>query len=99
MFLGWKLSSCNLVSPLQNLWPSWEAGNVKVKPTVDDTKGEPWNGFVGDLKNAFDEDDLEYEPDQTAVVVCGDAATIDEVLELLQDADISETQLIRWQTP
>lgn len=71
---------------------------MKVRPTVDDTKGEAWDGFVGDLKNAFDEDDLEYEPDQTAVVVAGDAATIDEVLELLQEAEIPEENLVRWQT-
>ncbi|GAQ83034.1 hypothetical protein KFL_001330170 [Klebsormidium nitens] len=85
--------------PFKNVWPAWESANVKVRPTVDATNGEPWDGFVGDLKHAFDEDDLEYEPTQTAVVVAGDAATIDEVLDLLQEAEIPEEQLIRWQCP
>lgn len=72
---------------------------MKVRPTVEATIGESWDGFVGDLKHAFDEDDLEYEPSQTAVVVAGDAATIDEVLDLLQEAEIPEEQLVRWQCP
>eukprot|EP00475_Leptophrys_vorax_P012597 TRINITY_DN19018_c0_g1_i1.p1 TRINITY_DN19018_c0_g1~~TRINITY_DN19018_c0_g1_i1.p1 ORF type:complete len:360 (-),score=38.32 TRINITY_DN19018_c0_g1_i1:110-1189(-) len=75
----------------------WESLNVKVRPTVDSKNGEEWDGLVGSFANAFDEDDLEYDPDLTGAVVFGDKKSNQDALEVLKDAGVDEKSILVWE--
>lgn len=77
----------------------WEKKQVKIRTTVSSTGGEDWEGFVGSFTSLWDEDDIEYDPDTTAVVVCVEDNARSEMKELLSDAGIPEKQIIYWDAP
>ncbi|GBG71013.1 hypothetical protein CBR_g8311 [Chara braunii] len=79
-------------------FPEWESTGVKVRATVRDVGEGGWDGFVGSFSQLFDEDDLEYDPESTAAVVCGSRKTIDEVMRVLEDAGIPATQVVQWES-
>lgn len=72
---------------------------VRVRPTVGSAGGEAWSGSVGSFAELFDADDLEYDPETTAAVVCGERAANEEVMALLREAGVPEAQIVRWDSP
>ena len=71
-------------------WPEWEArGGVKVRPAVL-TPGAATVAVRGTVRDAFDADDVMYDPALTAAVVLGDEEFEKEVLELLEDAGVGK---------
>jgi NAD(P)H-flavin reductase len=81
----------------QDKYSDWESKNVKVRPTVDDTAGEDWQGNVGSFTSVWDEDDLEYDPFTTGAVVCVEKESRPEVMELLEEAGIPKEQIVSWE--
>eukprot|EP00897_Mesotaenium_endlicherianum_P000279 jgi/Mesen1/10251/ME000774S09584 len=81
----------------KDLLPAWgeSAKSVNLRPTVDATNGEAWDGFVGSFSDLFDADDLEYDPETTAAVVIGSKAENAKVMKLLEEAGIPEKQVVR----
>lgn len=77
----------------------WEKKQVKIRTTVSSTAGEDWEGFVGSFTSLWDEDDIEYDPDTTAAVVCVEDDARTEMKELLSHAGIPEKQVIYWDAP
>lgn len=75
----------------------WESLNVKVRPTVDSKNGEEWDGLVGSFADAFDADDLEYDPDLTAAVVFGDKKSNKAALQMLKEAGVEEKSILVWE--
>jgi hypothetical protein len=45
----------------------------------------------------WDEDDIEYDPECTGVVVCVEPGLRKEVDDLLLEAGIAEKQILRWE--
>ncbi|CAI5513193.1 unnamed protein product [Closterium sp. Naga37s-1] len=74
----------------------WEKLNAKVRPTVDATNGEEWDGLVGSFMDAFDADDLEYDPELTAAVVFGDKQSNQAALQVLKEAGVPEKSILVW---
>ncbi|GJP86331.1 hypothetical protein CLOP_g16366 [Closterium sp. NIES-67] len=74
----------------------WEKLNAKVRPTVDATNGEEWDGLVGSFADAFDADDLEYDPELTAAVVFGDKQSNQAALQVLNEAGVPERSILVW---
>ncbi|CAI5958149.1 unnamed protein product [Closterium sp. NIES-65] len=72
----------------------WEKLNAKVRPTVDATNGEEWDGLVGSFMDAFDADDLEYDPELTAAVVFGDKQSNQAALQVLKEAGVPEKSIL-----
>ena len=71
-------------------WAEWESrAGVKVRPAVL-TPGAASVGVRGTVRDAFDADDVMYDPALTAAVVLGDEAFEKDVLELLEDAGVSK---------
>lgn len=70
---------------------------MKVRTTVDDATGEEWQGNVGSLTALWDEDDLEYDPNTTGVVVCVEKEARQELMELLEEAGIPKEQVVSWE--
>ena len=64
---------------------------MKVRAAVGGSNGEDWDGYVGD------DDDIEYDPEGTGVVVCVEPELRKEVDDLLLEAGIEEKQIIRWE--
>lgn len=77
----------------------WEKKQVKIRTTVSSTGDEDWEGFVGSFTSLWDEDDIEYDPDTTAAVVCVENDAMNEMKELLSDAGIPEKHVIYWDAP
>ncbi|MCO5594411.1 hypothetical protein L7F22_048441 [Adiantum nelumboides] len=75
----------------------WENEKLKVRPAVGNSSGEDWDGHVGTFSSLWDEDDIEYDPATTGVIVCVDRTAEAEVEELLADAGIPEKQVVRWE--
>ena len=68
-------------------YADWEARGVKVRPAVlTPAAGSPY--VSGGVREAFDADDVMYDPALTAAIVLGDEAFEAEVLELLEDAGV-----------
>lgn len=82
----------------KDLFKKWESRKLKVRTAVGKISGKDWNSHEGSFQSLWDEDDLEYDPETTAVVVCVDQENRDEVENLLADAGISEKQILRWET-
>ena len=59
--------------------------------------GQEWDGHVGSLTTLWDEDDIEYDPQCTGVVVCVEPELRKEINDLLSEAGIEEKQIIRWE--
>ena len=75
-------------------WPEWEArGGVKVRPAVL-TPGAATVAVRGTVRDAFDADDVMYDPALTGVVILGDEAFEKEVLELMEDAGIAKSNCV-----
>eukprot|EP00250_Pteridium_aquilinum_P008148 c17716_g1_i1 orf=362-1498(-) len=75
----------------------WENEKLKVRAAVGKLSGQAWDGHVGSFTSLWDEDDIEYDPSTTGVVVCVDPASRAEVTQLLADAGIPEKQVLRWE--
>ncbi|XP_002967932.2 uncharacterized protein LOC9633104 [Selaginella moellendorffii] len=73
----------------------WEKKKVKVCTSVE-AANDQWDGQVGSFQELWDEDDLEYDPRSTAVVVCAEAGAEQELDELLENADIVKEQTVKW---
>ncbi|KAJ7281231.1 hypothetical protein O6H91_Y362800 [Diphasiastrum complanatum] len=73
----------------------WEKKKMKVRLTVDAIAGQTWDGHVGTLSQLWDADDLEYDPETTAVVVCAEKNE-EDIDKLLDDAGIPEEQIEKW---
>ena len=72
----------------------WEAAHgVKVRPAVL-TPSAGSAATPGGVADAFDADDVMYDPALTAAVVLGDEAFEKEVLELLEDAGIPRAHAV-----
>lgn len=76
---------------------TWENKKLKVRPAVGNLAGQDWDGHVGTFTSLWDEDDIEYDPATTGVIVSVDSASKEEVEELLADAGIPERQVLRWE--
>ena len=75
-------------------WPEWEArSGVKVRPAVL-TPGAASVGVKGTVRDAFDADDVMYDPALTAAIVLGDEEFETEVLELLEDAGVAKENIL-----
>ncbi|KAH9301636.1 hypothetical protein KI387_013219 [Taxus chinensis] len=76
----------------------WEKRKVKTRSTVCSRRGgEDWDGFVGSFSELWEEDDIEYDPHTTAVVVCAEEqSAIAEIKDLLSRAEIPDKQVIYW---
>lgn len=72
---------------------------MKVKTVVAEKGSSDYQGMVGSFASAFDEDDLEYDPETTAAVVCGDEESNASALALLDDAGIPSSSIIVWTMP
>jgi hypothetical protein len=81
---------------LQSNFADWEAKKVKVCTAVDETLGEEWQGCVGSFTKLWDEDDIEYDPQTTAAVVCVEKGARDELRNLLAEAGIPQQQIATW---
>lgn len=81
----------------KDCFKKWENQNLKVRTAVGELSGQDWDGHVGSFTSLWDEDDIEYDPESTGVVVCVDPELREEVHELLSDAGISEKQVLRWE--
>lgn len=82
---------------LQEKFPEWEARKVDVRTIVESDSGENWDGYVGSLSTLWDEDDIEYDPETTAAIVCVENAQRDSVRVLLQEAGIPAEQTVFWE--
>ncbi|CAM6017319.1 unnamed protein product [Sphagnum balticum] len=80
----------------QSNFADWEAKKVKVCTAVDETSGEEWQGCVGSFTKLWDEDDIEYDPQTTAAVVCVEKGSRDELRNLLAEAGIPQQQIATW---
>ncbi|XP_024358157.1 fruit protein pKIWI502 [Physcomitrium patens] len=80
----------------QEKFADWESRSVKVRATVDDAAGEEWQGAVGSFRSLWDEDDLEYDPNTTAAIVCVEEESRKELTELLEEAGIPKEQILSW---
>lgn len=80
--------------PFAHLYAAWEAASrIKVRPAV--LTPAPGSAAVrGGVREAFDEDDVEYDPALTGAVVLGDEAFEKEVLELLEDAGVPREAIV-----
>lgn len=67
-----------------------------MRATVDDAAGEEWQGAVGSFRSLWDEDDLEYDPNTTAAIVCVEEESRKELTELLEEAGIPKEQILSW---
>ncbi|KAL2651045.1 hypothetical protein R1flu_019173 [Riccia fluitans] len=74
----------------------WEGKKAKVRTIVENTNGEAWDGPVGSLLTLWDEDDIEYDPMTTGVVVCVEKSRREEVKSLLAEAGVPEGQIVTW---
>lgn len=81
----------------KDLFNNWENKRLKVRPAVRTLSGGEWNGHVGSFLSLWDGDDIEYDPECTAVVVCVESKLRDEVEELLADAGITEKHILRYE--
>ncbi|KAH7296778.1 hypothetical protein KP509_26G038500 [Ceratopteris richardii] len=81
----------------QDKFSSWENWKLKVRPAVGVSSGQEWDGHVGSFTSLWDEDDIEYDPSTTAVIVCVDPSCRKEVAKLIADAGIPEKQVLIWQ--
>lgn len=74
----------------RELWPEWEArAGVKVRPAVL-TPGAASVAVRGTVRDAFDADDVAYDPALTAAIVLGDEEFEKEVMDLLEDAGVAK---------
>lgn len=80
----------------QECFPAWAGLNVKARPVVA-RPDAGWQGLTGDFALAFDEDDLEYDPETTAAVVCGDASSNAAALRVLDAAGIPRRSVVVWE--
>ena len=80
--------------PFADQYAAWEAQRgVRVRPGVlTPAAGSPYT--TGGVREAFDADDLVYDPDLTGAVVLGDEAFEKEVLELLEDAGVPKEHTV-----
>ncbi|KAG6552850.1 hypothetical protein Mapa_005505 [Marchantia paleacea] len=74
----------------------WERKKAKVRTVVENTDGENWDGIVGTLTTVWDEDDIEYDPIMTGVVVCVESSKREEMRTLLAEAGIPDGQIVTW---
>lgn len=51
----------------------------------------------GSFVTAFDEDDLEYDPETTAAVVLGDKKSNAEALKVLEEAGVPKSSVLVWE--
>eukprot|EP00270_Netrium_digitus_P020488 TRINITY_DN8469_c0_g1_i6.p1 TRINITY_DN8469_c0_g1~~TRINITY_DN8469_c0_g1_i6.p1 ORF type:complete len:389 (+),score=86.04 TRINITY_DN8469_c0_g1_i6:60-1226(+) len=87
--------------PYQEHFQEWEAKKkaLHVRPIVGSVpEGKVWEGMVGSLASAFDQDDdLEYDPDKTAAIICcGSAEETEEVVTALDGGGLSPSQILIW---
>ncbi|KAI5084333.1 hypothetical protein GOP47_0000502 [Adiantum capillus-veneris] len=73
----------------------WENEKLKVRPAVGALEGQDWDGHVGTFMSLWDDDDIEYDPSTTGVIVCVDSMAKAEVDKLLADAGIPEKQFCK----
>ncbi|GLJ21452.1 hypothetical protein SUGI_0395700 [Cryptomeria japonica] len=74
----------------------WEKRKVKTRTTVLSRGEQEWDGFVGSFTHLWDEDDIEYNPETTAAIVCVEEDARDELKELLSGAEIPDKQVLYW---
>lgn len=72
---------------------------MKVRPVVEEKGSGEYQGMVGTFASAFEEDDLEYDPETTAAVVCGDEKSNAAALAVVDDAGIPRSNVIVWTMP
>ena len=82
--------------PPQDRFASWSTNTIKVLPVVASGDAS-WQGLVGSFATAFDADDLEYDPDVTAAVVCGDKQSNAEALKVLEEAGVPSGSIVVWE--
>lgn len=75
----------------------WENEKLKVRAAVGEVSGQEWDSHVGSFMSLWDEDDIEYDPSATGVIVSVDQSSRAEVMELLADSGIPEQQIIIWE--
>jgi hypothetical protein len=75
----------------------WEARGVKVRPAVL-TPAAGSTYVSGGVREAFDADDVMYDPALTAAIVLGDEEFEKEVLELLEDAGVPREHTVLGST-
>ena len=80
----------------QDRFASWSTCTTKVLPVVASGDAS-WQGLVGSFATAFDADDLEYDPDVTAAVVCGDKKSNAEALKVLEEAGVPRGSIVVWE--
>lgn len=84
----------------QALFTKWEEKKaVKVRTIVDSSDGEDWSGYKGSFTNLWDEDDIEYDPLTTGVVVAVESSKREEVKSLLAEAGVPDAQIVFWEAP
>lgn len=91
----WSLEPSKVL--FKDWFEKWENEKLKVRAAVRNMSNQDWDGHVGSFTSMWDEDDIEYDPSTTGVIVCIDSKSRAEVDELLADAGIPEKQIIRWE--
>ncbi|CAM6083231.1 unnamed protein product [Calypogeia fissa] len=82
------------------LYSKWEEKKaVKVRTIVESSDGGDWSGYEGSFTNLWDEDDIEYDPLTTGVVVAVESSRREEVKSLLAEAGIPDAQIVFWESP
>jgi hypothetical protein len=64
---------------------------------VESSDGEEYSGYTGSFTSLWDEDDIEYDPLTTGVVVAVESERKEEVKSLVAEAGIPDAQVVYWE--